>query len=117
MKTLVVFFTCLIVPMTSFAEMVSCGKHDIERILVQGDREGIHAYENKLLVELSQNGTVITCSGKNYVYMDNTDPAYHGVLSAVLAAYASGRQIEVWVNSTVTADNIVEIAWVTLARR
>ncbi|MBL1261322.1 MAG: hypothetical protein COB33_012415 [Thiotrichaceae bacterium] len=105
----------MLFPSLSYAENVNCGSNDIERVLVQGDRDGIHAHENKMLIHLSNNGSDVYCSnGANYVFMSNDNPAYNSVLATVLLAYASSRKVEVWVNTTVTAGNAVEIAWITL---
>lgn len=99
----------------SFSEVVNCGSADIRRLAVHGDREGAHDHENKLLIELEKDSLLYRCDGKSYAYLDNTNPAYSGVLSILLAAQAQGKKVEVWINSTVIAGgNAAEIAWVNL---
>ncbi len=99
------------------AELFNCGLADVERIMVQGERETSHGHENTLLVELSKNGSDVLCSGKNYVYMSNSNPSYSGALSVLLAAQAQNRQVSVTVNTTVIkAGNAVEMAFISLSR-
>lgn len=106
-----------LIPSFSYAAVMDCGYNDVERVLVQGDREGTHSHEYKLIVHLTNNGEDVFCStGANYVYIENTSSAYNGILSTILAAQASGRQIQVYVNTTVTAGNAVQIAWVALSK-
>ena len=119
MKKLNLVLGCLltIFPPLSFAAVIDCGSNDIERIMVHGDREGSHAHENKLIVHLTNNGENVFCSsGANYVYIENTSSAYNGILSTMLAAQASGKKIDVAINTTVTAGNAVQIAWITLSK-
>ncbi|PCI46300.1 MAG: hypothetical protein COB43_14350 [Oceanospirillales bacterium] len=67
-----------LIPCIASATVLNCGTNDIKRISVQGDREGTHGHENKLIVLLSNNDSDVLCSGNNYVYMDNKNPAYTG---------------------------------------
>ncbi|GEM_PF-1756488 len=107
----------LLIPFFSSAAVVSCATNDVKRILVQADREGSHGHENKLIIQLSNNGVDILCAGNTYVYIENTSPAYTGVLSVLLAAQASARQVEIFVNTTVIAGgNAAQIAWVSLSK-
>lgn len=98
----------------AFAEIVNCGQVSFSVISIQGDREGTNGHENKLILELSKNDNIFRCAGKAYVYLENTDQAFDGILAAVLAANAQNVELEVWVNSSnVVAGNASEIAWVS----
>ena len=110
-------FIILLSPFLSYGELLNCGYADVDRLIVQGDREGTHGHENTLLASLKKDGVDVMCSGKNYIYIENTDPAYQGMLSVLLAAQMSGKQVNVFVNTTeITGGNAVEIAFIALSK-
>ena len=99
------------------AEVVNCGYVEINRLLVQGDREGEHGHENALIVEPWKNNQHYHCEQRPYVYMKLDNPAYQSVLSVLLAAQAQGKTAEIWINSSVVVGgNASQIAWVTIAQ-
>jgi len=101
------------------AALLNCGDSKVKRIMIQSDREGTHGHENTLLVALSDanTGQDIHCSGKNYVYIDNNDPSYSGMVSVLLAAQISDKPVQVFVNTTViTGGNAVQIAFISMSK-
>jgi hypothetical protein len=116
LKTRLLLFMFFALPLLASAELLNCGESDVKRIVVLGDREGTHAHENKLLVELYNNGVNVSCAGMPYVYMDFDNPAYSSVLSMLLSAQTTGKKVQVSVNTTVkAASNGVEISYISLS--
>ena len=106
----------IIFPLSSaWAGILNCGSREIGLISVQGDREGSHHHENRLVLRLSENGSLVSCSGNAYLYLDNSDPAFSGILSTLLSAQAQGKKVDVFANGQNTVGgNTAEIAWITL---
>jgi hypothetical protein len=51
----------LVFPLLSYGELLNCGYAHIDRLMIQGDREGEHGHENTLIVSLSVNNIDVMC--------------------------------------------------------
>ncbi len=84
----------------AFGDIESCEEAPILTIMVNGDR-GIEAFGNKLIVALKDTtGGSLVCGDNGYFFMANTDPAFNGVLSLLLAAKAKNDKVKMYVNTS-----------------
>jgi len=93
---------------SSFADLVDCGKRDIRKVMINGDRDDGLAHANSLVIMISDS--TYLCNGKTYIYMKNDHPAYSSMLSTALAAKHAKQELYVYVNSSKVLEGATEIA-------
>lgn len=101
---LVAVMCCL--SLASHADLISCGSHEIDKLMTQGNRDDNHAHANSLVMTLKDT----QCNGKPYLIIKNDHPAYQGTLSVALAAKLANKPVEVLVNSNVVISSATEIS-------
>ena len=111
--TAALFLLLMILPVTSFADLINCGQHSIESISIQGDRDDNSVDANNAFLYI--NGDA--CSGTNLFYIENSNPNYNAILSILMTAYSMGKDIELYVNSSKTIPSATQISIVVLRNR
>lgn len=91
-----VMFIASFIPFIAEAALLSCGKHKIETISVQGNRDDNHSHANSFMLTL----TDMQCNNSPFLIMKNDHPAYQSMLSIAMAAKLSGAEVEVIVNTS-----------------
>jgi len=90
------------------AVRVDCGYSTVKLFYVIGSRFDGNANNNRLLVSLPER-----CSATAPLdFVRNDDPSYEGILSMLLAAKMSDKQIRFVVNDSISTHNSVKIEWV-----
>ena len=80
----------------SFAGNVYCSGLTINEVFVEGDRQGNYE-EQKLYVKFSK-----ACNGKYWGYIENTKPAYSGLLTMALVGLKNKYEYKVRVRTDKT---------------
>ena len=115
LKIVILSLLFLVILPSANAALVDCGTHEIDLISVQGNRDDNYIHANKLILRLKDSGVSVSCNGKLNLFLSNSDPAFNGILSMLMAAKVANRKVEVFANSSVAVDvNTMQIAWVTI---
>ena len=88
------------------AEFINCGEHEIDKIMVQGDRDDNHIHANSFVMKLKN----IQCNNKPYLYMKQDHSAYQSMLAISLAAKMAGKPVQVLVNTSKVLESATEIS-------
>ena len=100
MKKLLIFFTSII-SLTTNAATLHCNNLVISDVWVEGDRDDNFAFQNKLIIRIKdENGVYTQCGSKSYMHLENTSPAYSGMLSAALTAQTAKKKVEIAINTS-----------------
>lgn len=73
----------------------NCGSTPIKNLTIEADRENGSAWANTLHIEITGS----SCSSIDYAYLKNDQPSYASILSTLLSAHASGKNVTVIVKS------------------
>ncbi len=108
MRTLLLL-SMLFVSHTIFAATTNCSEVRLIGVVVEGDRDDKHEFQNKLILEIDK-----PCAGKKYLHADLTHPAFNGFLSVALAAKSMDRLVTVSVNSSNVTSESIQLAYIYL---
>lgn len=90
MKKYLLFILIVLSPILAQASD-DCGLVSVKNLVVEADRENGSAWANTMHIQITGS----SCSGIDYAYLKNDRPAYAGILSLLLSAQASGRDVQV----------------------
>ena len=90
----------------AYTEFKSCGTHQIDSIMVQGNRDDNHIHANSFVMTLRD----YQCNDKPYLILKNNQPSYQGMLSIALAAKLAGKEVHVTVNTSEDMGSATEIS-------
>jgi hypothetical protein len=96
----------LLVSLSSHAAIIDCGVREVTRLEVQGDRDDNHPNANSLVMHLDSGGSCDT----NFVFIKTSHPMFNAMLSIALTAKASGKPLQVYVNSNNVSGRALEIS-------
>lgn len=103
-------FVVLLSSTTLVHACLECGSIPVTGLTIQASRENSSAFENIMRINVSSG----TCQGVIYAYLKNDHPAYSGILSVLLAAQATDKNIFVVVKeSGGIGTGAKEIEWVS----
>lgn len=112
----VILFLMILVPSISHASVVNCNNVYIKSVSVQGIRDDGFQFENELILTLiDANGQDVNCSGKQYIYLSNSDANYPAMLSIAMAAKMSGKAVNISVNTSSSTSISNRLAIISLA--
>lgn len=96
MKRIILTIGLTLFSMTTYAN-IDCGEMDIAKLYVIGDRPNVTAdyAKNSLFVEL---GSDKICN-VDFVYLENTAPAYDSILAMLMSAKVSDKKIRIEVGT------------------
>ncbi|TDF34972.1 hypothetical protein EYS14_21570 [Alteromonadaceae bacterium M269] len=84
----------------AYAATLHCNNLVISDVWVEGDRDDNFAFQNKLVIRIKdENGVYTQCGSKSYMHLENTSPAYSGMLSAALTAQTAKKRVEIAINT------------------
>ena len=102
-----ILFLFILFSFTAKAGVIDCGYIDVTVMYVQGERSDGSSHNNKLLLKLGGN-----CP--SYGYISNTDPAFSGILSILMAVKMSNQKIRVVVHDGPVVDGAARIEFVNV---
>jgi len=101
------------------ADIVQCENLKIKDLFVQGERDDLFGFHNKLTARFSNpDGSLAQCGDFVFVYIENTANAFPGMLSTLLAANMAGKSVTIGVNTnkkardTTSQTNANQLAYV-----
>ena len=94
-----------------FADLISCGPREIIELYVQADRDDNYPHENKLVIVFDGS-----CNGKSQAYIENTHPAYSGLLSTALMAFSTNIPVGSYINSSLTIGQANQLSILALKK-
>lgn len=94
---------------TCLAATTDCADVGLIGVIVEGNRDDSHEFQNKLILEIDK-----PCVGKKYLHADLSHPAFNGFLSIALAAKSMNKRVNVSVNSSNVTSASIQIAYIYL---
>lgn len=92
---------CTLFAAPSEAALVDCLNLKILRVTSESVREDAFVFQNKLVVEVSdQNGNQTMCGGGMYLYLPATDSNYNRIMALATTALITGRSVTLAVNNS-----------------
>jgi hypothetical protein len=100
---------------SSYAATTHCDNFYISDVWVEGARDDNHALANKVVVRIKDSdGSYKQCGGKDYLHIENTSPAYSGMLSIALTAQTTGKKVEIAINTSTTTAYSNQLAFIRI---
>ena len=91
-----------------------CDSLYISDVWVEGDRDDGHFLQNKLVVKVNDGSGSYQCGGKTYLYLENTSPAFSGMLSVALSALATNKEVQIAINTSNTTTYSNQLAFIRI---
>ncbi|WP_413163185.1 hypothetical protein [Aeromonas salmonicida] len=97
----------------AIADVVHCNNLYVADVLVEGARDDKFILSNKLAIRVKDaSGSYVQCGGRDYLHLENTSPAYNGMLSIALAAHASKKTVQIAINTNSINSHSNQIAFI-----
>jgi hypothetical protein len=97
MRPLIVLLATCTFSSSAIAALIDCGSLSIDKLIVQADRSNGSSFANKVVVKMGADKHA-NCAAITYAYLENTDEAYSGILSTLLAARVAERPVRITVD-------------------
>jgi hypothetical protein len=97
----------------SYAETKYCENVYISDVWVEGARDDGLSLSNTLAFRIKDaSGSFVKCEGKDYLHLENSSPAYAGMLSAALTAQTTNKVVDIAVNTSTSTAYSHQVAFI-----